>query len=140
MTEKLVYDDVDVFLSLCGHNDKTIRLIEEELGVAIYPKGNELIIKGKSDTVVTDAKKLLDLLYSEVQQGSTLENNYIKYLLKQVSTTKDFGKDEVEKSIISKRIGKPDDVAALVSFLCSIDASYINGKIYNVDGGFMKGI
>ena len=51
-----------------------------------------------------------------------------------------YAKDEVKNSIVSKRIGKPDDVAALVAFLCSDEASYINGKIYNVDGGFMKGI
>ncbi len=51
-----------------------------------------------------------------------------------------YAKDEVKNSIISKRIGKPDDVAAMVAFLCSEEAAYINGKIFNVDGGFMKGI
>ena len=35
------------------------------------------------------------------------------------------------------RYGKPEEVAALVAFLCSADASYINGGIYTVDGGTM---
>ena len=33
------------------------------------------------------------------------------------------------------RIGEPEDVAALVAFLCSEDASFITGGIYTVDGG-----
>ena len=34
-----------------------------------------------------------------------------------------------------KRFGKPEDVANLVSFLASDDASFITGGEYNVDGG-----
>lgn len=36
------------------------------------------------------------------------------------------------------RYGEPDEVAALVAFLCSADASFINGGIYTVDGGAMS--
>lgn len=36
------------------------------------------------------------------------------------------------------RIGKPENVAAAVSFLCSEDASYITGQILSVGGGFGK--
>ena len=40
-------------------------------------------------------------------------------------------------SIPMRRFGEPDEVAALVVFLLSSDASYINGGIYTVDGGSM---
>ena len=33
------------------------------------------------------------------------------------------------------RIGQPEEVAALVTYLCSSDASFITGGIYPVDGG-----
>ncbi len=34
-----------------------------------------------------------------------------------------------------KRFGEPDDIASLVSFLASDDASFITGAEYNIDGG-----
>jgi len=36
------------------------------------------------------------------------------------------------------RLGKPEDVASLIVFLASDDASYITGSTYVVDGGLMR--
>jgi NAD(P)-dependent dehydrogenase (short-subunit alcohol dehydrogenase family) len=35
----------------------------------------------------------------------------------------------------SPRLGDPDDLAAMVAFLFSDDASYVNGQSLLVDGG-----
>lgn len=42
----------------------------------------------------------------------------------------------IEK-IPQRRIGKPEEIAAAILFLCSDDASYINGTTLHVDGGMM---
>jgi 3-oxoacyl-[acyl-carrier protein] reductase len=42
---------------------------------------------------------------------------------------------ELQNQIPLKRIGAPEDIAAMVSFLASDDASYITGQVFAVDGG-----
>lgn len=46
-------------------------------------------------------------------------------------------KDSMLDSIPLKRLGEPEDVANLVAFLASDEASYITGQILNVDGGMV---
>lgn len=49
--------------------------------------------------------------------------------------------EEVRKKMIDtiplRRIGNPEDVAAVVSFLASENADYITGQVINVDGGMV---
>lgn len=49
--------------------------------------------------------------------------------------TKDLPKDELKKLVPMNRFGRPEEVAALVGFLCSEDAGYITGEVININGG-----
>ena len=47
----------------------------------------------------------------------------------------ELAKDALKKSIPLRRIGKAEDVAQMVSFLCSEGANYVTGQVFLVDGG-----
>jgi len=43
--------------------------------------------------------------------------------------------DEIAQSVPAGRLGKPEEVAAAVTFLCSPDAGYITGQVLGINGG-----
>lgn len=49
--------------------------------------------------------------------------------------TADINEAEMKKTIPMGRFGQPEEVAALVSFLCSDEASYITGQVITIAGG-----
>ena len=50
---------------------------------------------------------------------------------------KDAPQDIIKKMIPMGRIGRPEEVARVVRFLCSSDASYITGQVISVNGGMV---
>ena len=50
--------------------------------------------------------------------------------------------EEYKKTVLDRtpaaRIGKPEEVAALVAFLCLPASNYITGQVISVDGGFTR--
>ena len=53
----------------------------------------------------------------------------------QTDMTADLDEAELKKTIPAGRFGKPEEVAALVSFLCSDEAAYITGQVISIAGG-----
>lgn len=45
-------------------------------------------------------------------------------------------RDQVAEKLPLRRVGKPEEVAQVVSFLCSEAASFMTGALVNVDGGY----
>jgi 3-oxoacyl-[acyl-carrier protein] reductase len=42
---------------------------------------------------------------------------------------------EIKKMIPMARLGKPEEVANVIRFLCSNDASYMTGQVLGINGG-----
>lgn len=66
--------------------------------------------------------------YNDKAWGALLEGDYKEGELMN---------DWVKTKVPMKRVGTPEDVAGLVTFLASDDASYITGQTINVDGGLI---
>lgn len=49
-------------------------------------------------------------------------------------------KDKVREQLVARqpigRLGTPEDIAALVRYLCSDEASFVNGSVISIDGGW----
>lgn len=45
-------------------------------------------------------------------------------------------KDRLERKIPMRRIGQPGEISEVAAFLCSDRASYINGAVLTIDGGY----
>lgn len=46
-------------------------------------------------------------------------------------------REEVLKMVPARRFGRPEEVASLVSYLCSDDAAYITRQVISVNGGMI---
>lgn len=45
--------------------------------------------------------------------------------------------DELKKQIPMRRLGRPEEVAGLVSYLCSDSAGYVTRQVFSVNGGML---
>jgi 3-oxoacyl-[acyl-carrier protein] reductase len=49
--------------------------------------------------------------------------------------TNGLAKDQIAQTVPAGRLGKPEEVAAAVTFLCSPEAGYITGQVLGINGG-----
>lgn len=97
---------------------------------------------------VVSMSKVLSIEYAE--KGITFNSISQGYIMtprlesiaeknsKRFNITVEQAYDALKQGIPAKRFGKPEEIGYLVAFLCSEEASYINGTNIQIDGGVVK--
>ena len=82
--QTLLFDDNQSAAQLYGDGDRTLRILEEELGIDAHARGNEVRLVGDVDDVAR-ARKVLEALYGEVRSGRTLDGRDVRDALRLVT-------------------------------------------------------
>lgn len=85
----VVVPNNDVLACVCGTNDKNLKLIEENLGTAVYTRGNELSISSDDDELCERFQFIVDRIVDEYSSGASYNEDIIFSVLntqKKVST------------------------------------------------------
>jgi 3-oxoacyl-[acyl-carrier protein] reductase len=94
-------------------------------------------VAGWSKTLAGELGKF-NITVNNVLPGATLTGRLTGLLSKKSDSTgksMDVLMEEMAAEVPAKRIGQPEEIAALIAFLASPAASYINGTSIPVDGG-----
>ena len=59
-------------------------------------------------------------------------------VLNRLFPTEEIRRQEIELNVPAGRFGQPEELAAVVAFLASVQASYVTGTMIPVDGGFLR--
>lgn len=92
-TYTIVVPDTELLYKVCGSNDTNLRLIENDLGVPVFIKGNEISISADNDEVSQRFKHILNRIIDEASEGNEPCSDMIKSIL-QTSTDVDFNYDK----------------------------------------------
>jgi NAD(P)-dependent dehydrogenase (short-subunit alcohol dehydrogenase family) len=140
INQKGIYFTIQKFLPIL--NDNAIIILISGGGTkSLTSPGSSLHIQAKS-AVNSMARTLVTELAPRgirinVILGAAIETDLMLHAgvpKEKISQTY----EKLKEIIPVKRTGKPQDVANLVAFLASDEASYINGVEYVLDGGFAR--
>ena len=108
---------------------------------------------GISNTVRAAVANWAKTLANEIGHGGITVNNILpgytstdrlKYLFSKQASQQGVNIEDIEKNIINsipaKRLGEPEEFGAVVAFLCTPAAAYVNGVNIPVDGGRTAGL
>jgi 3-oxoacyl-[acyl-carrier protein] reductase len=119
------------------------------VGGAARTPGAEFLIGGSVNAAMANFSKGLSQLgkrdgvnVNVIHPGAT-DTERTQQLLEQRAAASGKSVEELRREIYTKdglkRLGHPDDIAALTLFLCSMPARYIQGTAIAVDGGATPG-
>jgi len=123
----MVWRSVQEFLS----NDARIVVIGSQLGVRGSPHGADY--SASKAALHAWARSLAQAVGPKGQRVNIIAPGYVDTdILAGDSAEK---RKQREAEVPLQRIGQPEDIAGVVSFLYSTDSAYVNGAVIHVNGG-----
>ena len=117
-------------------------LINSKNANVVFVSSNSSTINPIGRAAYSSSKAALNSLAISLSKETGGKNLRVNAVLPGLTNTKMAinytNKDNIEKyinDISLKRIAEPDEIANVISFLCSDDSSYINGQLISIDGG-----
>ncbi len=114
------------------------KMVRERSGVVVSLSSASSLLPNRGQANYSAAKAGLNaasrVVASEVARLG-IRVNVVAPGLIETDMIADAPKDHIKTLIPMARIGKPEEVAKVVAFLCSDDASYVTGQILSVNGG-----
>lgn len=114
------------------------KMVRERRGVIVSLSSASSLLPNRGQANYSAAKAGLNaasrVVASEVARLG-IRVNVVAPGLIETDMIADAPKDHIKTLIPMARIGKPEEVAKVVAFLCSDDASYVTGQILSVNGG-----
>jgi phosphate starvation-inducible PhoH-like protein len=108
--QTLLFDDNPTAAQLYGEGDRTLRILEDELGIDAHARGNEVRLVGAPESVAL-ARKVLEELYGQVRRGRTLDGRDVREAVRMVSKSPEVELDKVYENVLSA-VGSRHRIAA----------------------------
>jgi len=113
-------------------------MIKRKRGSIVSVSSISALIPNRGQTNYAAAKAGLNAasraLATEVARFG-IRVNVVAPGLIETDMTKELPVADIKNMIPMARIGKPEEVARVIRFLCSNDASYVTGQIIGINGG-----
>jgi phosphate starvation-inducible PhoH-like protein len=108
--QTLLFDDNQSAAELYGEGDRTLRILEEELGIDAHARGNEVRLVGGAEPVAR-ARKVLEELYGQVRRGRTLDGRDVRDAVRLVAQSPEVDFAKVYENLLSA-VGSRHRIAA----------------------------
>jgi phosphate starvation-inducible PhoH-like protein len=108
--QTLIFDDNHTAAALYGEGDRTLRILEQELGIDARARGNEVRLVGSS-IEVNLARKVLEELYGVLRSGNPVHPRDVRQALRMVTEQPDVDLSDVYEDVLAA-VGSRRRIAA----------------------------